>query len=84
MNERILKVRWSKKENDLLISYPRRRDGALMNYILGDILQWGGIDGKEKGWLNYKVFNLINEFKQRGYDIKTLKFEIKLTDEAVV
>lgn len=51
-----------------------------MNYVLGDILQWGGIDGKENGWLNYKVFNLLDEFKQRGYDIKTLKFEIKLTE----
>lgn len=83
MNNRILKVRWSKKENDFLITYPRKCDGALMNYILGDILKWGGIDGKDKGWLNYKVFNLIEEFKKRGYDTKTLKFEIKLFDEEI-
>lgn len=47
MSDRILKVRWSKKENDLLITYPRRCDGALMNYLFGDILRWAGIDGKE-------------------------------------
>lgn len=73
-----LKVNWSKKENDLLITYPKKCDGALMNYVLGDILRWGGIDGKDKGWLNYTVFNLTEEFNKRGYDIKTLKFEITL------
>ncbi len=78
MEENALKVKWSKREKDLLISYPKRSDGALMNHILGDILQWGGIDGRDKGWLNYERFNFIEELKKRGYDIETLKFEIKL------
>lgn len=83
MSERTLKVKWSKKENDLLISYPRRSDGALMNYVLGDTMKWGGIDGKEKGWQNYEVFNLVEELKKRGYDITTLNFSIKLKDEPI-
>ena len=81
MEDSSLKVKWSKREKDLLISYPRGCDGSLMCYIFGDILQWGGIDGKDKGWLNYKVFNFLEELEERGYDIKTLKFEIKLKKE---
>lgn len=76
-----LKVNWSKKENDFMVTYPRKPDGHLIsNFLLGDNMQWGGIDGKDKGWMNYKMFNLINELKSRGYDIKTLKFEIKLEE----
>lgn len=81
MSDTLLKVKWSKRENDLLISYPRRCDGALMNYILGDILTWGGINGVDKGWLNYETFNLRKELEQRGYDITTLKIEVKLKNE---
>lgn len=83
MNDRILKVRWSKKENDLLIYYPRGCDGSLIHYAFSDILTWGGINGKDKGWLNYKEFNLIKELIERGYDKTTLKFEIKLKDDAI-
>lgn len=81
MNDRILKVRWSKKENDLLIYYPRGCDGSLIHHAFSDILMWGGINGKDKGWLNYKEFNLIKELIERGYDKTTLKFEIKLKDD---
>jgi len=76
-----LKVKWSKREKDFMIHYPRKCDGALMNYILGDMLIWGGIDGVDKGWLNYREFNLLKELDERGYDITTLKFEIKLKNE---
>lgn len=84
MEGRVLKVRWSKKENDLLITYPRRCDGALVNYLFGDILRWGGIDGKDKGWLNYETFNFIEELKSRGYDTTTLKFEVRLKDDSEI
>ena len=53
VEDEILKVKWSKREKDLIIKYTIRCDGALINYLFGDILQWGGIDGKDKGWLNY-------------------------------
>ena len=45
------------------------------------MLVWGGIDGKDKGWQNFKTFNLKEEFEKRGYDITTLKIEIKLKNE---
>lgn len=73
-----LSVKWSKRENDHTVSYPRRCDGALMNYIMGDTFIWGGIDGKDKGWLNYNRFNLLEELEKRGYDLTTLKISIKL------
>ena len=74
----MLKIRWSKKERDLMIHYPDKCDGALIQHIIcGNILQWGGIDGKEKGWLNFESFNLLEELDKRGYNIKTLKFEIQ-------
>ena len=81
MSDTSLKVKWSKKENDLMINYPRRCDGAFMNYILGNMLVWGGIDGKDKGWQNFNTFNLKEECEKRGYDITTLKIEIKLKNE---
>ncbi len=80
-NERILKVYYNKKENEIMVQYPRRCDGHLINNLFSDILQWGGIDGKDKGWLNYEVFNIVKELIERGYDKTTLKFEIRLKDD---
>lgn len=80
-NERVLKLFWSKREKDIMVQYPRRCDGALVMHHFTDMLQWGGIDGKEKGWVNYKEFNLIKELKERGYDITTIKFEITLRND---
>jgi hypothetical protein len=78
MDENILKIRYSKKEKDFLIYYPNRPDGALIqNHILGDILMWGGINNIDKERYNYESFNLKEELERRGYDLKTLKFEIK-------
>lgn len=81
MEDKILKVKWSKREEDLIIKYPRRCDGALINYLFGDILRWAGIDGKDKGWLNYETFNFLKELEKRGYDLTTLKFEVKLKND---
>lgn len=77
MTSDTLKIKWSKKEKDFLIYYPSRPDGALIqHYILGDILQWGGINNTNKGRFNYESFNLKEELERRGYDLTTLKFEI--------
>lgn len=77
--EKELRIVWSKKEGDFLIHYPRPEDGRLINNkILAEQLEWGGLEGKDKGWTNYKTFNLIEELDRRGYDTKTLKFTIKL------
>lgn len=82
MNSNTLKIKWSKREKDFLIYYPSKPDGSLIqHYILGNILQWGGIDGMSKGGFNYESFNLKEELERRGYDLTTLKFEIKKKDE---
>ncbi len=65
-----LKAAWSKKENDILITYPNRRDGALLHWQFG----------KHPESL-MKPFELsesfFDELKSRGYDITTFKFSIK-------
>lgn len=83
-NERILRVYWSKKENDLMVQCPRRCDGALVIYHFDKVLLWAGLDGKEKGWLNYKEFNIVEELINRGYDKTTLKFEIRLNEDSEI
>lgn len=83
-NERILKVYWSKKENDLMVQYPRRCDGHLIINLFSNILKWGGIEGESKGWLNYEEFNIVNELINRGYNKTTLKFEIRLNDDVIL
>lgn len=53
-----IKIRWSKRDNDLLVSYDDKRNGHFVsNLVLTD--------------------ELLSQLEARGYDIKTLKFEIK-------
>lgn len=59
----MVKVHWSKKENDFLIHYDKSPNGGFVNDHL----------------LN-KEF--LNELKNRGFDLKTLRFSIKKSNEA--
>lgn len=61
-----LTYKWSKRENDYLINYPRKCDGHLVH-------------GFFAGYTNGKEF--MEELEKRGYDLKTLKFEVKLKEE---
>lgn len=65
-----LVVKWSKKENDLLIGGPNGPDRHLTHGFFNrtPILTW---DGK----VAYE--NFVKELENRGYDITTLKFSIK-------
>ncbi len=56
-----LTYKWSKKEKDFIIHYPRSCDGHLLF-------------GFFEGYTNVKEF--FKELEQRGYDLTTLKFEI--------
>lgn len=82
MKETILSIKWSKKEKDLMIHYPRSCDGALIQYYICaemcefDFQKW--INEKEHVNPTYKVFSLKDELERRGYDITTLKFSIEL------
>jgi hypothetical protein len=80
--DKVLKVRWSKKENDFLIFYPRRCDGALLQHklftqnMLFDYVKW---DNGSSRTAPYKMEDdFIKELENRGYDKTTLKFEITL------
>lgn len=83
MKDTILAAKWSKRENDLMIHYPRRCDGALLNYVFGDIMtmdfnKWADTKYDPQPPMPYKMFNFLKELESRGYDIKTLKFSIEL------
>ena len=64
MDSNKLRAKWSKRESDVMIYYPDKRDGALLHHYLTqpDI---------------YTGNTLLQELDSRGYDITTLKFEIQ-------
>ncbi|MDB5716142.1 MAG: hypothetical protein JWO15_3539 [Sphingomonadales bacterium] len=61
-----LSVRWVKRENDIVYSYPNKQDGSLINFVFGGLHHFGK---PEK--------TLLNELMHRGYDVTTLKFSIE-------
>lgn len=69
-----LKVVWSKRERDLLISYPSKPDGHLVHNVLNckrchpDMKGLFGVTWEP---------SFIDELEARGYDLTTLKFSIK-------
>ena len=66
MKENKLRAKWSKREKDIIINYPL---GIQTNC--------------DMGYLFYDVFTkeFKKEMKERGYDIETLKFEIKVDEK---
>lgn len=66
MKENKLRARWGKRERDILVTYPR-----------------GILTVCDSNYLFSKVFTdeFEKEMKDRGYDITTLKFEIKVDEK---
>lgn len=63
MKENKLRARWSKGEKDILVTYPLGiQTKCDCNYLLCNIFN----------------DNFVKEMKSRGYDLTTLKFEIKV------
>ena len=62
---RELKVRWLKRENDFVISYPNKHDGWEMHDLLRSEA--------------FKEFQKALE--ERGYDFKTFKMSVKRKTE---
>ena len=56
-----LSVKYYKKENDLVISYPDKDDGWEMHYLL-----------KSEAFAEFK-----KQLEKRGYDFKTLKISLE-------
>ena len=79
MSDTELKVKWSKKEKDILFEYPRRCDGALLHYYMGSDTPVYDPCLDKKYELRKSLFK---ELEERGYDLTTLKFSIKLKKES--
>lgn len=86
---RRLGCRWSKRERDLLIDYPRSPDGAMLhNYLANARFVDGGkladaiADGHHPRLALHvdgvQGPSLVEELQRRGYDIKTLRFRIDI------
>lgn len=72
--ETTLRIRWSKRENDVVYQYPgRKADGHLLHhYIASPRPRVGGaVDG-----VHFDP-SLLEELEKRGYDLTTLSFSIK-------
>jgi len=69
MDKNKLTLIWSKRENDFLVRYPTKPDGHLVHNLF---------DGKRYNRFD-KTYDdsFVDELKKRGYDLKTLRFEIK-------
>jgi hypothetical protein len=61
---------WSKKEKDILFSYPRRCDG----HLLYGALSCARHNPITNEWDN----SFMDELEARGYDITTLRFSVAL------
>lgn len=77
-----LTLKWSKRENDFIVHYPRRADGNLtLNSIVGDQLIYNVTKRIEGNPFPFDSYNFKDELEKRGYDLKTLKFSIEIPDE---
>jgi hypothetical protein len=92
MNPFKLKIRWSNRDKDFIVTYPRKSDGSwILNRIIGKRTETGlvsnykddvhatelcGVDWNE----NIKVYiiDFIAELESRGFDKASLKFEVTI------
>ena len=75
MTKTKLKARWSKKEKDILFSFPRSCDGHYLHHIFSKKNERDTFSTK------FPPLSFLEDLEARGYDIKTLKFEIQLKNE---
>lgn len=76
----VLSVRWSDREEDFVIRYPRRPDGHLAYGIFcADRMR------SNPGWKNRLGESpwdfdpsFVKELEARGYDLTTLQFSVRL------
>lgn len=66
-------MNWSKKENDLLIRYPNKRDGAFL-YVS---LKCRRFTEEKDKYDN----SILDELTSRGYDITTFRMSIRRNDK---
>jgi hypothetical protein len=93
MNSLKLRIKWSKKENDYIVFFPRLRDGGwILHRIIGKrtCTMLNSEENKKNETLtricgvdwnkNISVFDIdfIKELELRGFDKTTLKFEVMI------
>ena len=72
-----LRYRWSAKLRDFLISYPRSPDGHLVHGIFGCKRLSRDYAGPGAASFAFDP-SFIDELEKRGYDLTTLRFEVRL------
>ena len=84
-NPNKLMISWSEREQDFMVAYPRRCDGAMIqgrffnSEMIFDLIKYN--TQKSIHDLPYKNNkSIIDELKERGYDMKTMKFSIELSE----
>jgi hypothetical protein len=93
MNSLKLRIKWSKKQNDYIVFFPRLRDGGwILHRIIGKrtCTMLNSEENKKNETLtricgvdwnkNISVFDIdfIKELELRGFDKTTLKFEVMI------
>lgn len=80
---RTLFARWSKRERDILYSYPRSCDGHwLFGWMVGARMPPAFGDGNwPRKWPENEQ-SFLKELEERGYDITTLRISVKLRQPA--
>lgn len=83
-----LRMHWSKKEKDFVISYPSKYDGHFLHNLIGSKVFTLGENNNRKNYRYYSSIpnsslallqlDYLKELEDRGYDTKTLKFEITI------
>ena len=71
MTNQKLKMKWDKKAKDFIVIHPNKRDGNFLFWMF---------TRKRVSSTNKIVDSFLDELDKRGYDLSTLKFEIKLKD----
>lgn len=85
-DEKRLEMFWSDDEDDIMVAYPRRCDGSLIQGhffhedMIFDLIKHNTATNSSGLPYNMRK-SIVEELKTRDYDIKTLKFSIKLNAE---
>ena len=83
-NPNKLMISWSEREQDFMIAYPRKCDGSMIQgrFFHEDMLFDLIHHNTRKPGLPYNSRKcIVDELKERGYNIKTMKFSIELNQD---
>jgi len=82
INKNKLSLIWDKKQKDFVVKYPRNCDGSLVLYhLLTDVPHYSIEKEFKKDFPYREWYNFKKDLEERGYDIKTLRFEVTLKEK---